>query len=195
MIVVATTGFPRMMGVVFQLLETCVVATYGGATWQRALQAVGSEGAYATHQRYDDEQFDALVAVIASDLGISGQAAHRWFGEAAIPHFYSMAPQFFDGHRDSWSFLLTLNDIIHPQVRSLYPGAHAPDFDFSSDDDGALVIGYRSPRRMCAFAEGLIMASMRHYGELPALTHRLCMHHGASLCEFVLPAPEGGQGP
>lgn len=178
-----------MMGVVFQMLGSCVSESFGADVWQRALQAARSDGAYASHQRYNDVQFDALVAAVAGDRGITATAAQRWFGEAAIPHFYAMAPQFFDPHQDSWSFLLTLNDIIHPQVRTQYPGAHAPDFDFSVNEAGALVIGYHSLRRMCAFAEGLIVASMRHYGETPALDHTRCMHRDDPYCEFVLPAP------
>ena len=56
-------------------------------------------------------------------------------------------PQLFEPHDSTRSFLLTLNDIIHPEVRKLYPGADVPEFDFDFRA-GMLVMGYRSTRKL-----------------------------------------------
>jgi hypothetical protein len=80
------------------------------------------------------------------------------------------------------SFLLTLNDIIHPEVRKLYPGAQAPDFTFSSSDDGALLIGYDSSRRLCELAEGFVLGAGDHFGEVVAVDQPECVHRGDAAC-------------
>ena len=67
-----------------------------------------------------------------------------------MPLFAERYPQLFEPHDCTRSFVLTLNDIIHPEVRKLYPGADVPEFDFGIRDDDRLVMGYRSPRKLCS---------------------------------------------
>ena len=45
-------------------------------------------------------------------------------------------------HEDVRSFLPTLNDIIHPEVRKLYPGADVPTFGLQHRPDGAIAMRY-----------------------------------------------------
>jgi hypothetical protein len=178
-----------LKGIVLQLLARCARDAFGDAAWTGALTNAGLAEPFDAQAVYPDTEFNALVSALAAARGISSDDAQRWFGESAVAHFHAMAPELFDRHRDSWSFLLTLNDIIHPQVRRDFPGASAPDFGFDANESGELLLTYHSERRMCAFAEGLILASMRHFGDPAALRHERCMHRGDTHCEFVLPAP------
>ncbi|GAA4855459.1 heme NO-binding domain-containing protein [Luteimonas vadosa] len=177
-----------MKGVVLELLGRCARDAFGEQAWQRAIAQAGLAEPFDQQRTYPDAEFNALVAAVATERGIGIDDAQRWFGESAVAHFHAMAPHLFDQHQDSWSFLLTLNDIIHPQVRRDFPGASAPDFGFDANEAGELVMTYHSQRRMCAFAEGLILASMRHYDDPPELRHVRCMHRGDPHCEFVLTA-------
>jgi hypothetical protein len=79
-------------------------------------------------------------------------------------------------------FLLTLNDIIHSEVRKLYPGAEVPEFDFDDRDPAYLLLGYRSARRLCALAEGFIIGAAHYYGEEASLDQQRCMHRGDDRC-------------
>lgn len=178
-----------MKGIVLQLLGCCARGSFGEDTWLGAMATAGLSEPIDPQGIYSDHAFNAVVTALATSQGITSDQAQRWFGDCAIGHFHAMAPDLFDRHQDSWSFLLTLNDIIHPQVRRDFPGADAPDFGFDAHANGDLVLTYHSPRRMCAFAEGLILASMRHYGDPPLLAHARCMHRGDPHCEFVLAAP------
>ncbi|MEJ7714696.1 MAG: hypothetical protein WKF40_02900 [Thermoleophilaceae bacterium] len=67
--------------------------------------------------------------------------------------------------------MLTLNDIIHPEVRKLYPGGDAGvRLRAAPGPRGSAAHGLPgSQRRMCSFAEGLIEGAAEHYGE--AATH------------------------
>lgn len=178
-----------MKGIVIQLLARCARDAFGEAAWSTVLERADVQEPIDPQRLYPDASFNALVAALADARGMSADAAQRWFGESAIAHFHAMAPTLFDVHKDSWSFLLTLNEIIHPQVRRDFPGASAPDFGFDANEQGELVLTYHSDRRMCGFAEGLIIASMRHFGDPEELRHDRCMHRGDPYCEFVLPAP------
>ena len=174
-----------MKGVVFNLLEECVRREYGEDTWDNLLDAAGLEGAYNSLGTYDDVDLLGLVTAASEALGVSGQEILRWFGRNAIPAMASRYPGFFDPHRSTLAFVLTLNDIIHPEVRKVYPGADVPEFDFDTVGD-VLVMGYHSRRRMCAFAHGLIEGAAAHYGETATFEQPQCMHRGDEKCVFHL---------
>ena len=88
------------------------------------------DGAYTSLGSYPDDELFKLVGAAASALHKPTDEILRWFGVAAMPLLAAKYPVFFDPHRNTRSFLLTLNDIIHPEVRKLYPGADVPDFAY-----------------------------------------------------------------
>jgi hypothetical protein len=171
-------------GLVFNLLEEAVSSTYGDATWDRLLDAAGLDGAYTSLGSYDDDEIFALVRVASEMLGIPPDDVLRWFGEQAMPLLARRYPAFFANHANVRSFLLTLNNIIHAEVRKLYPGAQTPVFDFDTSLADVLRIGYNSPRRLCVLAEGFMRGSAGHFGERLEIEQSECMHRGAARCVF-----------
>ena len=118
----------------------------------------------------------------------------RWFGRNALPLLAKSYPKFFEPHDSTRPFVLTLNDIIHPEVRKLYPGADVPVFDFDTSSDEVLVMDYVSRRQLCSFAEGLIEGAADHYGETVSIEQSQCMGRGDSKCvlEITLGRASGG---
>jgi len=171
-------------GIVFNLLEEAVTAEHGDAAWDALLDAAGLDGAYTSLGSYSDDEIVALVRVASEALSISQDDVLRWFGQAAMPLLAKRYPAFFSSHADSRSFLLTLNSIIHPEVRKLYPGAQTPVFDFDTSLPEVLAIGYNSPRRLCTLAEGFMHGAATYYGERLEIRQSRCMHHGAEKCIF-----------
>ncbi|QOY92830.1 heme NO-binding domain-containing protein [Massilia sp. UMI-21] len=173
-----------MKGIVFNLMEEAVSAEFGEETWDRLLDEAGLDGAYTSLGSYDDAEVVRLVEVASRILGIAPQDVLRWFGQRAMPLLVARYPQFFAPHASTRAFLLTLNSLIHPEVRKLYPGATPPVFDFDTSDSDTLVIGYNSARRLCALAEGFMQGAAAHYGQAARLTQPRCMHDGADKCVF-----------
>jgi glycine cleavage system aminomethyltransferase T len=103
-------------------------------------------------------------------------------------------PTFFLGHQSSRPFIVSVNQIIHPEVRKLYAGADVPVFDFSDGPDGALMLGYRSPRKLCALAQGFIEGAAAHFHESVAVEHQTCMHDGDAECRMRLSFSTNGAG-
>jgi hypothetical protein len=171
-----------MKGIVFNLLEEAVSRDYGEDVWDALLEAAGVEGAYTSLGSYPDENLMELVGAASSALDMPAQDVVRWFGLNAMPLLASRYPQFFEPHESARSFVLTLNSIIHPEVRKLYPGADVPVFDYDTSSEDVLVMGYASRRRMCAFAEGLIDGAAAHYGERAVIQQPSCMTRGDDRC-------------
>jgi hypothetical protein len=145
-----------MKGIVFNLLEEVVAHNYGEDTWDQILAAAGLNGAYTSLGSYPDEDMRELVAVAAQIVGRTPFELLRWFGTQAIPLLFDRYPGFF--------------------------GAQVPTFEFTEDPAGGLLMGYRSPRRLCALAQGFTEGAAAHYGETVVFEHRECMHRGDERC-------------
>jgi heme-NO-binding protein len=175
-----------MKGIVFNLLEEAVVRQYGEDTWDDLLEAAGLDGVYTSLGSYPDQQLTDLVAAASAVTGTDPQSIIRWFGREAMPALAAAYPGFFVPHRDIGSFLNTLNEIIHPEVRKLYPGADVPTFGFTTASDGTITMRYGSPRRLCAFAEGLIEGAATQFGQVVTIDQPRCMLRGDELCAIEI---------
>ena len=178
-----------MKGVMFNLLEEVVTTQMGEDAWDRILDGAGIEGVYTSLGNYPDEELRRLLAVLSRQTGHSERDSLRWYGRLSMPFLVQRYPDFFEAHRSLRSLLLALNDVIHAEVRKLYPGADVPDFQFETPPGVAghdtLVIHYRSKRRLCPLAEGFIAGASDYFRERVAVTQSQCMLEGAKECTLV----------
>jgi hypothetical protein len=175
-----------MKGIIFNLLEEVVSEKYGEDVWDDLLARAQVEGAFTSLGSYPDEHFIALVDSAAATLHLTPNEVIRWFGTEAIPRLARKYPGFFNKHQATRPFLITVNGIIHPEVRKLYPGADTPDFEIDGTSPDVLVMGYYSKRRLCALAEGFITGAAGHYGERATINHCTCMHRGDDHCRLEI---------
>lgn len=175
-----------MKGIIFNLLEEVMSAEAGEAAWDRILDRAGIDGAFTSLGNYPDEDFMKLVGVIAQANRKTDHQVLAWFGRQAMPHLAERYPEFFGGQQSLRSFLLSLNEVIHAEVRKLYPGADVPVFGFETPAGAAahdtLIIHYRSKRRLCALAVGFINGAADRFQEPVAIRQSRCMLEGAEAC-------------
>lgn len=181
-----------MKGIVFNLLESVVVRRHGEAAWDGILDAAGLDGCYTSLGNYSDDEIEKLVLAAGMALGAGRDEILRGFGRDAMPLLARQYPAFFRGHNSTQSFVLSVNSIIHPEVRKLYSGARCPFFGFKQDDGGALLMEYDSPRRLCALAHGFVEGAGDHFGETVRVEHLSCVRNNDPKC--VLRIHTGGRG-
>lgn len=173
-----------MKGIVFNLLEEVITQHYGADQWDSLLDATGLSGVYTSLGSYPDADMMALVEAASQELKLSPPAVIRWFGQESMGNLARRYPQFFENHSTTRSFLRSLNSIIHPEVKKIYAGAIPPIFDYQDSDDGALLMGYHSARKLCALAQGFSEGAASFYDEQIEFKHLNCMHNGDPKCTF-----------
>ncbi len=145
-----------MKGVVFNVVEAVVTELYDADTWDDLLDAAGVDGAYTALGNYDDEELLRIVDAAAAIAGLAVDDLWRTIGRLALPELATRLPDVIARTGDARSFLMGVNDIIHTEVRALYPQAVPPVFEFE-EFGSDLVVRYRSARRLDALAEGLMI--------------------------------------
>ena len=168
-----------MKGIVFNLLEEVVIQEFGPDVWDDLLDEAQVGGAYTSLGNYPDTDMNALVAAAAAKLGKPPEDVLRWFGQQAMPLLAKRYPSLFVQHTNSRSFVLSVNSIIHPEVRKLYPGADCPFFHFTDTADDGLTIGYESSRDLLALAQGFIEGAAQVYQEEVEIKQLVCPHSGS----------------
>lgn len=174
-----------MKGILFEVVAQVVERSAGHAAWDAALTAAGSHGAFTSLGSYDDGEFLAIVGAVADQRGEAVADTARWLGRRALPLLVERYPTFAVGH-NTRSFVLTLNHVIHPEVRKLFPGADAPDFIATDRPDGAVALEYRSTRALCTLAEGLILGTGDHFADPVQVSQSECVHRGDERCMLEL---------
>jgi hypothetical protein len=172
-----------MKGIVFNLLNDLVEQEFGMDVWDDMIDVTApeSQAIYTSVEVYPDEELLAFVGAIARHTDTDVGDVLRLFGKYMLARFAQIHPEFFQGHTAK-SFLKSVHDVIHVEVRKLHPDVVLPDFEYEIPADNQLVMKYHSPRALCRLAEGLIDGAADHFGVDIALEHSACMHDGADHC-------------
>jgi hypothetical protein len=173
-----------MKGIMFNLLEEVVSDLYGLDEWDALLEESQTPGVYSSIGSYPDEELLRFLEIISVRKNIPATEILRWYGKNAFPYMCMIFGQRITKYNDVISLLLALNDIIHPEVRKLYPGASVPSFEYELSADRKLTIIYSSAKKMCALGEGLIEGAAAYYGEPILIQQSQCMLRGDSCCHI-----------
>jgi hypothetical protein len=176
-------------GVIFNELQKMVTAKFGGDAWETIVDETAlltSSGAFLGPQTYPDQDLLALVATAGRLTGTPVPELIRAFGRFLFPDLAALYPAFLPPGSTAKSFLLTVDRVIHVEVRKLHPGAVLPSFEYEDPAPDRLVMIYRSARKLCPLAEGLIEGVGDHYRERIDRQHLTCMLRGDHACRFEL---------
>lgn len=171
-----------MKGIIFNLVEEAITAEHGERGWDDLLEASGLDGVYTSLGNYADTDLQTLLQEGARMLHSTPGDLARSLGHESSLGLARRFPHYFTPYADSRTFLLTLGSVIHPEVRKIHPDTQPPEFWFNDADARVLEINYRSQRRLCAFAEGMIAGAATYYGQRVQLDHQSCMLDGEDHC-------------
>lgn len=177
-----------MKGIVFTLLNELIEEKFGPETWERALEMAkpASEGIYTAGDTYPESELIALVGALSELTNIPPNELITVYGEFMFHKFAERYPALVPDNLNLKHFLQTIDDVIHVEVLKLQPSAELPKFTYEDPAPNELVMIYRSPRKLCPLAKGLIQGAAQHYNEKVSIKEPICMHKGADCCRLEL---------
>ncbi len=174
-----------MKGVLFNVVESVVTDVLSDDAWDDALEQAGASGAYTSLGNYDDAELVGIVGAVADIADLSVDETLRVAGRAGFAELAAREAGLLRDYRDWRSVIVALDDIIHPEVLKLYPGAELPEFSVV-EDDVDLVVDYSSARGLCSLADGLIVGCGEFYDATVRVVHETCVHRGDRSCRLRL---------
>ena len=177
-----------MKGVVFNMLEEFVVENAGEEVFEEILDTCEfiNVEPFVGPGTYPDEDLNELVSKTIAKLDIPLPDALRAFGKFAFPKLTEKVPDWLVNHAHPKDFLLTLENIVHVEVRKLYKDADPPRFSFADPGPDELVINYQSGRRLYDFMDGLIEGVGDHFDTAIEYTREITAENGEEYCQYHL---------
>lgn len=175
-----------MKGIVFTVTKEIVEDELGEDGWSQLLEKAGLDGGYTSIGNYDDDQLHELVGAACDVLDKDPNEILRWIGTHAIERFADKYPDLFEDYSTTRGLVMDLNNIIHPEVRKMYPGAEVPEFDYLNTSNGTLEMAYESDRHLCALGEGLIRGTARYFDEDVDVQQTKCVLEGDDQCIYEI---------
>ncbi|WP_293370066.1 heme NO-binding domain-containing protein [Nevskia sp.] len=156
-----------MKGMMFTEFLDMVEARHGLAVKDRIIReaALPNDGAYTSVGSYPHQELLRLAGALSNATGVPTSDLMLEFADTVFALFLRRYKPMIEAATSCFAFLEGIEHHIHVEVRKLYPDAEFPSFDYPSRVADVLVMDYRSPRPMAKFAEGLVLAAIRHYGE------------------------------
>lgn len=160
-----------MKGVVFTEFLDMVEAKFSADTVDDIIEAADLEfgGAYTTVGTYPHSEMGRLVIALSKQTGIKVPELLKAYGRHLFSRFFHAYPEFFGGVKDSFTFLDRIENVVHVEVKKLYPDAELPQFETTSISPDRMQMIYRSPRCLGDFAEGLMAGCFDHFSESVSL--------------------------
>lgn len=178
-----------MKGVMFRVLEKMVVTRLGADAWETLLHQTTLQtpwGGYVGPASYPDEDLLALVNTASAMTGRTVAELLRAYGRFAFAELARMVPGFISAGLGAKAFLLSVDRVIHVEVRKLHAGANLPYFCYEDPGPDRLVMLYESPRGLCDVTSGLIDGTGDYFSEDIEQVHAQCKQKGHSQCRFEL---------
>jgi hypothetical protein len=170
-----------MKGVVFTEFMELVEARMGLDMLDRIITEaqLPNDGAYTAVGTYDHAELVRLVQALSSASGMSVPQLIHLFGEHLFQRFSVQYKALFVDSRSAFDFLARIDDVIHVEVRKLYPDAELPAVPCERPSAEVLVMHYSSPRGFGDLAAGLIAGCIKHFGEDIRVTRTNLPQEGA----------------
>lgn len=169
-------------GLLFDVVREVVAELLGEDTWDRAIETSGFDGSYTSLGNYPDQEMFTLVAQLSESAGLSVDDTLRTVGIHGWRHLESRQPELVADMADMGTLLHSLNNVVHTEVRKLYPDSVVPLFGIADEGPGHWVVTYESERRMCRLAEGLLLGFSDTRGIRTTVSHLSCSNHGDDAC-------------
>ena len=106
----------------------------------------------------------SLVIELSKAVNVSVPDLFKSYGEHLFGRLAVIYPKLIGAAGSTFDLLQNLDNVIHREVRRLYPDAELPRFEVIERTPSRMVVMYASKRHFADLAEGLLRASGRHFG-------------------------------
>lgn len=181
-----------MKGIVFTEFLDMVDDRFGFEVSEQIIEqskkSLSTGGAYSSIGTYSHNEMFALVGSLSKHLHVPVNKLVHVFGEHLLGQFAKKYGVFFDEAKDTFTFLKSIDNHIHIEVKKLYPDAELPKFEcFHSDEEpDKLTMIYSSERSMSDLAAGLMEGAIKYYGENITYTKEMLGDNSGKKVQFNL---------
>lgn len=164
-----------MRGVVFTELIEFVENALGFDTADKMIEKANLEndGAFSQGGNYPFSHMQKLLHSLSEITGKSKDELLFVFGK----HLFSVLAKLYQKNMTddltALTFLDSVENFVHVEVKKLYPDADLPKFTTEEIDETHIVLIYQSEKRLESFAKGLMVSCGEYFNEPLEIKHEV----------------------
>lgn len=172
-----------MKGIIFSELIEMIESTFGFVIAEEVINAEGlqNNGVYSNVGTYDFDELVKMLSVLSEKTQTPINKLLYDYGKYLSNTFKRSYSVLFDGHNDLFSFLRTIENVIHVEVLKLYNDASLPSFNYGEPNEKRLVMVYKSSKALSDLAEGLIQGCVDIFNENISITKDMLKEDGTEV--------------
>ena len=177
-----------MKGIIFNLTEKFITKKYGGDVLNEIISncELENKDPYVGPGTYSDSDLIEIISKSCDRLSVSIDTFLINLGTFAFPELAKKMPQFVEPYDHPKSFLKTIHDTVHVEVKKVMKDARPPNFQYAEPAENELIITYYSERKLYAFMEGLIKGVAVYFETKIDQSKKIYSSNGTEYCDFHL---------
>jgi hypothetical protein len=177
-----------MKGIIFNIAELFIVTNHGEEVFDEIISSCNllTTEPFVGPGTYADEDMLEIIRVSTEKLNVSADTLMQELGRFSFSQLYKRYPNFVTPYDDAKTFLMTVDGIIHVEVRKLYKGTQLPVFQYKDISENELLIIYFSKRKLYSFMGGLINGVADHFNVKISQENEIFVEDGNELCKYHL---------
>ena len=149
-----------------------------------------SGGVYTAVGTYNFQEMLSLLMSLQSKTKIPIPDLLEVFGKHLFFRFVDLYPAFVHKSLGLFGFIEKIDDYIHVEVKKLYPDAELPKLMVKAKTKDAMVLVYKSERKLGDFALGLLKSAAKFFNE-PLSISMQALEEDGSVVQFTLNRSNG----
>ncbi len=154
-----------MKGVIRTQLIEMVEDKYGFDTCDEMINDSGVDGIYTQAGNYPSNDMFAMIKALSTLVDISIEDLIFTYGEHLFSVLIKIYPKSISSYNNSFEFISNVEEVIHPEVKKLYPDSDLPSFEMISINNNEMKIIYKSSKPLMGLAKGLMTGCIKYYEE------------------------------
>lgn len=166
-----------------------VITRFGREAWPALTSGAGiplGNELLSMATTYPDDYLFALVPVASEVTGIAVPVLLEDFGVFLAPSLLRIYQPLISSKWRTLDVIENTETAIHRVVRQRNPEAAPPKLRVERKGEDDVEIDYRSHRKLCAVAVGIIRGIASHFSEAVGIEQSECMHRGDDRCLIVV---------
>lgn len=179
-----------MHGIIFSSLRSFVIQKTKPENWTEILDSAGipTHTMFMPIKTYPDADLLKIIGAASENFKTSVPKFLESFGEYLIQDLIKFYHSWIKPEWSALDFFTNVECVMHTAARaiSVVPGQEPtpPELVVERIAPNQIKLIYKSPRKLCHLAKGLIQGVSQYYHEEFNIVETSCMHSGGAVCCF-----------
>lgn len=177
-----------MKGIIFNIAEAFITENWGDDMLDTIMAESNlmTQDPFVAPGTYPDEDFIEIMNHATRLLEMDSSTFLKKFGYFALFKLVGRYPHFAEPFSHPKDFLMTIENVVHVEVRKLYSDTYLPTFIYSNPSPEKLIMTYHSRRKLYPFMSGLIEGVGEYFNVSILEEQRVYQVDGKEFCDFEL---------